>query len=155
MDAYEYLGQIRFNVQVEDKTFCINELLLYSTTLLENTKVKGIVLKSPLDYKTKRYEFLKGYTIAGYTDGRGSLKTAKVMVNIDGHIFDHKRTTVVIGENFRGNVKEYLKQKYGMSVLFLKETGYERLLDHDINVHGRFDNESYTAILGLTGMSGP
>jgi len=152
MEAYEYLGELRFYVKLEGKDFCINELLGHSKFTIDNVKVDGIVLRNPNEYKVKRYELLRGYSLAGYMDGRGSLKTAKISVSKENHIFG-KNKTVLVAENFRGNIKEFLKFKHGNHTLFLRENGYERPLELDTlgpNGQVKLDNESYKAILDLT-----
>lgn len=155
LEAYEYLGQIEFHVEVHDKHFKINELLEHTDLKPDNIRIEGIKLLNPLKYKSERHEMLRHYTISGYTNYNGIMKKeGNAGVSIENHVFNRKNITVLVDDRFRGNVKEFLKHKYPKNTLFVRENGYKRplLKPREVTASGavKFDGESYKAILGLS-----
>jgi hypothetical protein len=155
LEAYEFVDETSHYVKVEDKSFLINELLDYSKLKPNPVKIEGINLQNPRLYKNERSQLLRGYSIVGYNNYAGTLRTkAKNFgTSIESHVFYDKGKVVIVGDNFRGNVREFLKQKYGTKVLFVKDDAYERPVENDhITSTGqvRLDDDCYKAILGLT-----
>lgn len=156
LDAYEYLGQMNLYVVVEDNSFKINDLLRYTDIRPSSVKVDGITIKDPLEYKSKKHDLLKSYSISGYINHSGTLKTKEGSwgISIERHVFEQGNRTVLVDSNFRGNIKEYLKYKYGRGTMFLRENGYVRPLikptEYTASGQLKFDNESLKAILGLS-----
>jgi hypothetical protein len=155
LDAYDYLGELNLNVNLEGDNFLINCLLPYSSHKPETPKVKGIILKDPLTYKIKRGSLLQEYTAVGYMTDHGKLKTkeGRLGVSKEGHILVHQRKTVQVAENFRGNVREFLKEKYGSDTLYVRRNSFQRRLGgkgiQGANGQMRIDVDSYVSLLDL------
>lgn len=151
MEAFEYLGVTEFYVKL-NRDFHINSLLQYSKTKICPVKVDGITLREPNYYKNRSANFLRGYTPIGYTNYMGVTNTKRITVSREGHIFRNKGVTVLVGEDFKGNLKEYLKDKHGKSVMFLKRNDFMRKLSGGKHPKGSFqkiDVETYSYVLDL------
>lgn len=153
MDAYEYLGHMNFYVNLEDEgtEFKINTIAPYSQYKISPPKVNGITLRNPNDYKVKKHELLASYSPVGYTNYLGILKTkvSRIGVSRERHVFEDRGVTVLVGDNFRGNIKSYLKEKYGPKTLFLKHNGFKRSLGKYLNMGSNILSESYRYLLEL------
>ena len=130
MEAFEYLGEFNFYVKLKDnsKEFKINPLLPFSSVKVAAVKIDGINVRNPDDYKIRRSDLLAEYSIVAYTNYAGVNKTKRINVSKEGHIFDQKATTVLVGDDFKGNIKQHLKEKYGPKVLFVKRNDFVREL---------------------------
>lgn len=104
-DAWEFIKEDKY-VELNDKSFQINELLQYSTVRLENIKVKDIKFKTPEFYKDN-FEFKEEYNVL-YTKGYNG------RYNKNGYIasydIDNKKSIYLIDYNFSGLVRDYLKK---------------------------------------------
>lgn len=127
MDAYEYLGEFNFYVKL-GKDFKINPLLAYTSIKPSSPKIDGISVRNPNDYKMKRADLLAEYSIVAYTNYANVVKTKRISISRDGHIFNNKEKTVLVADDFKGNVKQYLKEKHGNKVLFLRRNDFQREL---------------------------
>lgn len=148
LDAYEHLGVSAYNVKVGDSSFYINPLVNYATTKIVTPKVKGITQRDAVFYKKERDHLLTGYQISAYLDDYGTMKNAgrRLWVSKDNYIMQDEGKTVLVKSPFAGNVKEFLKQKYKKSVLFVSDSGFRRKLG---GKKGVTDYESYYSILQL------
>lgn len=159
LDAYDYLGQTSFYVTLPGNTtpFHINPLVPYSRHKVSSPKVTGITLRKPEDYKNKQSHLLYEYNAVGYMNASGIMKSkeGRLGVSKDYHVIRIKAKTVEVGDNFRGNIKEFLKEKYGREVLFVKRNGLTRKLGkvadrHPITGQIKFDYDAYRHILDLS-----
>lgn len=130
--AYEYLGETSFHITLDghDEDFRINNLATYSKQKIANIKVAGITLQDPNFYKNKRTELLEEYTAVGYTNHAGVMKTkaGRMGSSKDYHTLTCKGKVVLVGMDFRGNIKDYLKEKYPKETLFLRKNDFKRRL---------------------------
>lgn len=143
MDGYEYIGNNSFTVM----NFTINPLISFATTKLLSPTVKGISVMSPEFYKTNKEHLFTEYDIAGYINGMGQMKKAgqRLWVNKTSHTVSKKKV-VLVGNDFVGNVKEFLKERYKPDTLFLRRNSFVRIIGTPSDNQGY---ESYSSILGL------
>ncbi len=155
-DSYEYLGQTVYYVNLKDKSFRINSLLSYSSLKPSPIKIDGITMRDPNDYSMRGSHLFVGYSVAGFLNSSGVLKSGeRTYRSKEGHILSDKAKTVLVSDSFRGNVKEYLKQKYGRQTMFLKPNNFVRKLgdmkEYDTNGRLLYDSECYMNVLDLSG----
>lgn len=153
MDAIDYLGKFDLIVEVGGRKFMINPLTSFSNVTVATIKVDGITVRNPNDYKIRRADLLTGYSIVGYTTSTGVAKTKRISVSKDYHIFMNKKTTVLVGDDFKGNIKEFLRDKYGNNVMFLRDNGFKRELgkskDYGEKGQMKIRTDTYRYILDL------
>lgn len=155
MAAYDYLGDPNLYVRLQDKEFKINPLVKYTRRIVALIKVDGIKMRNPNDYKINRDELLYSYSIAGYVSHNGSVKVKRIGTSIEHHVFS-RRQTILVSSNLRGNVREFLKQKYGSGTLFVRDNGLRRELGkvtYDQRGNLQVDSSSYRHVLGLGSVS--
>lgn len=158
MEAYDYLGETEYYVNLKDDkiSFRINNILKYSKTKIANIKVDGITVRDPNFYKTRRMDLLRGYTPAGYVTYNNVMRSKinRIGVGKEGHVLDKQGVTVLVTDNFRGNIKDYLKEKYGTETLFLRNNGFVRRIgkakEYHPNGQVKIDYETFRHILQLS-----
>jgi hypothetical protein len=146
LDAYPHLN-------ISDYTldgFLINPILQYSKHSVKSPVVTGINLKSADFYHKLNRHFFAQYNIAGYLNHGGIMKNEgrRLRVNKNSHIFD-KKLTVLVGMNFVGNIKEYLKAKYKSNTLFVRKNSIVRVIDSAGALPISGEPESYRSMLLL------
>lgn len=153
MDAYNYLGITGYYITLEGKTFYINPLFLYHKKgRINPVNVKGITVRDPNDYKMRKGRLLEEYSPVGYINYSGVMKNkeGRMGVNKEYHVFNDRNVTVLVGENFRGNLKTFLKEKYGCKTLFLRRNNFVRPLGKQTpKGQMKIDVESYRSMLDL------
>lgn len=153
-DAYDYLGNNNYQVPLKDhgQSFSINPLLNYSKVKILQPKVKGLKLRDGLWYKRKENYLLQEYQACGMIQDNGKMMTKERNINSDWQIFHYKKVSVLVGDDFVGNVKDYLKSKYGKGTLFMRRSHFVRhlggIVDNKRNV-GLSTPDSYYNVLEL------
>ena len=155
MEAYEYLGELNFYVRMYDKEFLINPLLNYTKIKPANIKVEGITITDPNFYKMRRSDLLAEYSMVAYVNymGVARSKAGRMGVSKERHILEDQGKTVLIGDDFRGNIRDFLKDKYGKETLFVKRNDFERKIGKS-KVYGpngqmKIEVDTYRHILSL------
>ncbi len=155
MEAYDYLGNYTFKVNLKEngQDFTINPILNYTTTKVLQPKIKNVTVQDGIFYKSREHYLLQGYAACGYMDTAGKMRTKERSIGKDWLIFHHKKIPVLV-DNFVGNVKDYLKTKYGKDTLYVRKTNFVRHLGGkvDNNSHVGMSNDSYYNILNLHGI---
>lgn len=146
LEAYKYLGENTYNVNIGPTTLVINPFQKYSSTTITTTKVDGITLRDPNDYKIRVFNWLQEFDMVGYMNSDGFMKTKEDTYVKSNHVALNRGKTILVGENFKGNVKDFLKRKYGISTLYLRSNKYKRPLGKVGDPSGL---QSYRQILNL------
>lgn len=119
-DAYPYINTDSVNVYLNDRTFKINSLTKYSQYKVNSLTVTGIDIKSPSFYKSNPDIFsslIEG--VAKYGKGWNDKYTTKnVYINFQ-RAYTDKPNIILVDNTPKGNIKEYLKTKYGRDTYFV------------------------------------
>lgn len=147
-EAYDYLGNSRYDVTLSDNKFNINPLTHLSNHKIVTPKVKGITLQDPYKYKELKSYFFYNYVPVAYYTSTFQFKTkvGRLGKNLVSHVIYREGSVVIVGDNFVGNVKEFLKDKYGRSTMFVKKNWNTRKLGN----RKEYNYESYRQFLNLT-----
>lgn len=158
LDAYDYLDMTNFYVTLPGRpAFHINSLVPYTKHKIASPKVVGITLRKPEEYKNLQNQLLYEYSAIGYVNANGVLRTKENRLGKgkEYHIIREKAKTIEVGDNFRGNVREFLKQKYGRDVMYVRRNNLRRKLGkaaerNPVKGQIKFDYDSYRHVLSLT-----
>jgi len=151
--AYNFLNNTDYKVAVNGKDFGINPILGYAKRKIQEPIVTGVVLRDGIYYKGKNIHLLDEYSTAGYTTSTGKIVSKEKFINTNRQLFVDGKIPIVVPENFVGNIREFLKEKYGTQKLFLRKNGFVRKLGGKVeNTHflGMKLPDSYYNILGLS-----
>lgn len=140
MDAFSYLGNKDYVVRLDNQDFHINPLLKYTQTKILEPKIKGLKIRDGLWYKSKRGYMLQEYSDCGYLNYNGKLKTKEGWMTKENVLFSHNRPLTLVGDNFVGNVRTYLKSKYVKEANFIKRNSFIRKLG------SKEDNKKHTGL---------
>lgn len=156
IEAYNTLGQFDKSVELEGVDFSINSIANHASVKILPIRVEGIKIQDPYIYKSHANDLLKAYTPVGYVAHNNVLKTKQGRIGIskEKHILEQGGVTVLVGDNFRGNIRDYLKDKYGTRTMFLKHNGFEWKLgkskEYGVNGQMKINVETYRHILNLS-----
>lgn len=145
IDGFEYIGNTQYNVM----NFNINPLINYAKTKPLTPKVKGISVLSPEFYKINKDNFFTEYELAGYITYNGQLKRNGQRLYLDkaNHVLRDKKKSVLVGSDFVGNVKEFLKTKYKPETLFLRRNSFVRKIGDNT------DNQNFQCYFSILNLS--
>lgn len=124
IDSYRYLSTVYYNVELPGVKYSINHLLAHTKLKVAPVRIKGLSIRDGEWYKSRQNYMFQNYNSVGYVTGSGTMRSKEnnVGVSKDYHVLNgHK--TVEVGHNFRGNIKDYLKSKYGGNTLFVRKNG--------------------------------
>lgn len=123
LEAYKYIDTLDYVVTIEGKTFNISTALKYSKTPLQEPRVKGIVLNPLKLYKYKSRKFIEDeYNVIAYDNYRGQWKTKYLSYQLISDFEDFLvvgKPQAILCNGLSGNVKEYLRDKYGLKTIYL------------------------------------
>lgn len=154
-DAFPYLGvghptlyiATPDNNRVEG--FPLNIISHHSNIYILQPKVKGITLRNPEFYKRHREDLFFEFIPVGYTNRSGIYRNWKnggwTALSCANVVFQQKGAPIIVNDGMKGNVREFLKMKYGKDQLFVRVNPEERKLTGDKKV----DYTSYVSILDL------
>ena len=141
LSAFPHIDSYTKFVDLQGTRFQLDSMITFLKTSVPNLKIVGVNLLTPEKYKSLNNTFFSDYDkIADWTH---KWKKERIYSSIGSYAVVYKRKIVVLDETPRGNVKEYLKQKYN-NCLFVKK-GKPVTLQST----GRIDNVNYYSILGL------
>jgi hypothetical protein len=156
IEAYCDIGLFDKTVELEGEEFFINHIASHGTVKILPMSVEDIKLQDAHFYKTQASELLRAYTVVGYTNDRGVIRTKQGRIGIskERHILQDAGVTVLVEDNFRGNIRDYLKDKYGIGTMFVKNNGFVRRLgkskEYGANGQMKIDVETYRHVLNLS-----
>lgn len=137
---YVTLGQ-----GLESKQFLVNSIEKYGIKKIKQYSLKGLTFRDANFYKGlyNRYQnFFKGYIMDGYFN-------FKFTYNIRGISFRNyilnKKFPIVVGPDFVGNLREFIKKKHGRDIFFIRKTSPVKLR---VRI-GYSSGDDYYNILGL------
>ncbi len=139
IDAYPLINNWRRDVELTDKIFEVHDLLKYASIPINDFSVEGVALKTPKWYKDNIYLLMECLHLKAEYTSRGVWKTARLYTNL-GYKFERKEK-VILTDDLRGNVKEYLKELVGKSSLFVSEARLPNLSWYRRNVVGTVPKE--------------
>lgn len=128
MDAFAYLGNNDHVVRLDNQDFHINPILKYTQTKILAPKIKGLKIRDGLWYKVKTNYMLQEYSDCGYLDYNGKMKTKENWMTKENVLFSHNRPLILVGDNFVGNIRTYLKSKYVKETNFIRKNSFVRKL---------------------------
>lgn len=151
-EAYPYLTNHNPSLYLDlgggnTTSFSLSPLSDYSTTKPLRPKVKGIKMRDAHFYRDKRDDLFYEFLIVGYINHSGNFRTKGWNgVSIGYHYFSDRKMPVIVNDGLKGNVREYLKEKYGKNTLFVRVNPEQRKLGTKSKTHSW---TSYTHILDL------
>lgn len=146
-EAYERIGESTFYVKLAEKSFNINDLIEYSDVKKNEITVEGIKLNSTEFYNDRFDKFFYGYTLVGYyTSGKKWKKDKIYKETTIQKQWELDRNIVVVNQSLTGNIKEYLKEKYPYTTLFVRKVENRTLRSKYLSN----DYDSYWNILELS-----
>lgn len=142
LEAHDYIGNSNYVVN----NMSINSIVKYGTVFINKLMITGISVNDAIFYKNQVEHLFTEYEIAGYLNGRGTITKNNRHISKVQHVVRNKNKTVLVGSDFIGNVKEFLKQKYKPDTLFLRRNSFVRKIGTKNDTQGW---ESYRSILNL------
>jgi hypothetical protein len=137
MEAYPYIGKSDYVVPLEDRDFTINPLLKYASFRQLEIQIKGVTKRTGDWYKSKKKHLVQEYSPCVHILPNGKRITKSHKINKDNLIFDLKKDVIVVGDDYKGNVREYLSRKYGADKLYVRKNSFTRSLG------GKVENKRY------------
>ena len=143
LECWDLIGNSSYNITIGEKSFHINPLLKYSDIILNTLKLNTVSYKTPEYYKNFR-NYLNNYTIlVDYEDYKW--RTKNIWRNITQRLTDNRYKVILVTELPKGNLKQYLLQKYsGTNILFVKKD-----CSRTLGTYKYPSQTSYKTILGL------
>lgn len=126
IDAYQFIGNTNYKVKVNTQEILINPLVPFSKHKIQEPKIKGITLRDAMFYKKICKHFLQDHSLVAFITSDGTNRIKNVI--LETCIYFSKYKTVNVAGNFVGNVREFIKNKYGKNVLYLRNNGFKRKL---------------------------
>ena len=147
--AYEHLGIVQHHVKVGDSSFHIDPLKQYSTKQFAIPKIKGVTVEHGNYYRSISHNIFYEYTPVAYTNSRSEMVTQRRVPSIHSRALESYgdgSDVVLVNTTPVGNIREYLKVKYGEGTLFVKRNGNKRILGSKKDIQG---GQCYFTVLGL------
>lgn len=137
VESYGYIGKTQFEVPLENKTFVINPLVDYTKIKTLDVQIKDVKLRNASWYKSRSKYMLQHYTACAYILPSWKSLTKEIKIGKDMHIINLKKKAILVGDSYTGNVKEYLKKKYGTNQIYVRKNFFER------NLGSKAENNKY------------
>lgn len=152
LEAYPEIDRNIYITEIEGVQFHINPLLKYSDEIIPDISIKGVTLRSPSFYKAKDNELVYEWQEAGFYahSGKWTMKTRRSGVSIRRYIYDMKKNPVLVPQTPVGNMREFLKHKYGYGTLFVTKVNTRNYWCPDEKIR---EDHSYHGVLGLRKVS--
>lgn len=146
LEAYKYIDNSNYVVSLEGRTFNIVTLMKHNSIAVQEPKIKGIELTSPIVYKNKVKKFVEDqYSVVAHENSRGQWKTKHVSYQLSYTFQDFlegsKYKAILCSSGLSGNVKEYLRDTHGSNTLYLNKL-------KDLSL-GKSPSYGYRALLRL------
>lgn len=145
LEALDFIDVSYHNVILEGKTFEVSPLEEHSEFKFKDAVVKGITLRRPSYYKDKRREFIAEYEAIAYDTYNNSWKKKLINYELTSHFQRFKKggkKVVLFQGILAGNVKEFLRDKYGSSTIYAERAKVRPL-------KGGYHLEGYRSLLLL------
>ena len=120
-EGYDFIDKSDYNVVVGDKEFCINTIVSLSSKVLKNPEIEGITYKPVSFYKTQFSKLLDCYETVAWDDYNNTWKRKHISWELGRRAIDSPQDIILIDFVLTGNLKAFLREKYGPKTLYVEE----------------------------------
>lgn len=130
LQAYEQIGNSKYELLIEGKSFSVNTIMSWSTTKINELKIKGLSLLKPEFLKAAFRELFFEWEEVGYKSNHGYYRKAAKRIPVSKFVLSGRKPVLVSAVPL-GNLKSFLVSKYsdqqGGEILFVLKARTRRL----------------------------
>jgi hypothetical protein len=135
IEAYRFIDIGSHYLTLEGRNFLVDNIKSYSTIEIKEPVIKGITLKSPKYYKDKADEFIGEYEAIAYDNYNNAWKKKQISWELTSVYRDYRNSAspytrkkvVLYNGNLAGNIKEFLRDRYGSSTVYVEKAKERKL----------------------------
>jgi len=119
-EAFDHINKYSHDVMINEKNFCIDSIIPLSTKSVSQPKIEGISLMSPKFYKDNFAKILQHYNVVAYENHKGIWQKKHIVYELTNMSIDLPKNVVLIDFNLNGNLKQFLREKYGKRIVYIE-----------------------------------
>lgn len=127
-EAFPHISRGSHSYTIENEDFYIDTIKEHSTLNFEEPTIEGVTLRESPYYKNKYYELVGNWDIVAHDNRRGRFTRKNIGDMLIKRAIDQYCSIVKVNYTLSGNLKEYLRQKHGVNIVYIQPK-YKRSLN--------------------------